>query len=165
MNLRPYPNEIYIFDINGTLNFEHMNMSQVPAKLAFESLKKRRDVWVGTWSGMYRWMQLQLLHDYGITPDFVLRKSDGNIFKKQLEHIYEKPFDSVVYCVGDQEEDIEYADKYGFIYLKPHELTNKIINERHIPRPVIAGEDRKGIQRHRTNLGKHKRMPRRQNRH
>jgi len=165
MTLHPYPNEIYIFDINGTLNFKDENHSQVPAKLAYEALKKKDNVWFGTWSGMYEWMQIQLLNDYEIRPDFVLMKADGNDFKKQIEYIYEKPFNCKVYCVGDQEEDREYSKLYGFVYLKPHEFTNKIIDEGHIPRPVITREARKRIQRHRPNLGEHKGEPRRQNRH
>jgi len=32
---RPFPKKIYVFDINGTLDFENINSNLVPAKIAF----------------------------------------------------------------------------------------------------------------------------------
>jgi len=157
MELKLFPKRIYIFDINGTLNFTDLNYSQVPAKTAFDVIKKKEDVWAGVWSGMYCWMQLQYMSQYNIIPDFILMKYEGNSFKKSMEHIYKREFDCDVICVGDQEEDKKWAEYYGFKYLTPKQFTDKLVNAGYLPRLDPPKVDRQRIQRNRRNLARNKR--------
>ena len=135
MELHPWPKKIFIFDIHGTLNFNDLNISHVPAQLMFDVLRKDKEIWIGVCSGMYTWMQLQEMSDHGLIPDFVIMKCDGYTFIKSLEKIYERKFDCRVIWVGDQQEDREWAKTYGWDFLLPSEFTKKyLINAGHISR-------------------------------
>jgi len=122
MVLHPFPDKIYIFDINGTLDLCSGNSDIVQAHQAFKFLREQNNVWVGVWSGMYHWMQLQEMTDAGVIPDFVLQKDEYYDFIESIERIYDKCFGGEVFCVGDEEEDIKYAKTYGAKYLTPNEF-------------------------------------------
>ena len=131
MKLHVYPRYICVFDINGTLDCGANPKCKftLPTKKIFDYLKKRPDVWVGTWSGMYTWMQLQNITDIGVVPDFVMMKDEWESFKVSLEHIYKRPFDCEVICIGDEEEDQFFAEKYNMKFISPVEFYIQNQNE------------------------------------
>ena len=122
-----YPERIYIFDINGTLDNVGSKPTPdtfvLPTKEIFSFLQSLKDVWAGTWSGMYPWMQLQGLHAIDVYPDFVLFKSKGIDFQDSIIRIFGKTTTKFL-VVGDGEEDKLFAYTFHFDYVDPVNFFN-----------------------------------------
>jgi SAM-dependent methyltransferase len=112
-----YPEKIFIFDVNRTLDcaFYEPGDFVLPTKAVFYALKSLPNTWVGTWSGMYPWMQLQKLVRVGVRPDFVIAKHDGNAFRDSIISIYKKDT-TKYYVIGNDEEDRLFAYNFHFDY-------------------------------------------------
>jgi len=121
MDLREFPERVYVFDINGTLDCGYNPDGKfiLPTQRVFNYLRKHENAWVGTWSGMYTWMQLQNLADANIFPDFTIQKHEWAGFMHSVSVIYKKPFDCEVICIGDEEEDAKCAEMYNMKYYLP----------------------------------------------
>jgi len=132
---RGIPETIYIFDINGTLDCCDLNPSNsyeselleknvmlIPTKKTFDYLRNKK-TWVGTWSGMYTWMQLLILNRSEIESDFVILKSEGFNFKLSITHIYK--IEPKIIVIGNNEEDSSFAHLYHFDYIDRDEFMNK----------------------------------------
>ena len=117
------PEVVYIFDINGTLGCLHTGetsgLELIPAKATFEYLRNE-NTWVGVWSGMFEWMQLQFMNLYRIETDFVLSKANGFNFKASLAQIYKA--EPKIISIGDSDEDKSLAYLYHFEFIHKYDF-------------------------------------------
>jgi hypothetical protein len=119
-----FPKQIFIFDINNCLDFGGGNDKDsflLPSKEIFNFLQSLENVWVGTWSGMYTWMQLQMANYAGVKPDFVIQKHEAIPLQDSLIKIFKKEGTSF-FVIGDNQEDKLFAYNYHFTYYDKKEF-------------------------------------------
>jgi len=120
---RGYPERVYIFDVNGTLDCD-ANPEKgfvLPTKKIFSFLQGLNGVWAGTWSGMYPWMQLQKVCAAGACPDFVIFKTEAVALQDSIVKIFNKN-STKYFVIGNADEDKLFAYNFHFDYFDREEF-------------------------------------------
>lgn len=117
MGCKSFPQKVFIFDMHKTLDCASHTPDEfvLPSKEIFTFLQNLDETWVGCWSGMYPWMQLQKAHSGGIKPDFVMHKHDGFAMQDSIIRIWKKE-GTQFFVIGDDEEDKLFAYQFHFTY-------------------------------------------------
>ena len=105
------PKTIFIFDINGTLDFgENYNDTFIlDSKLIFEILKND-DTWIGTWSGLNIWYQLYLCNYLDFKFNFHIQKHQVSDLLNSIHAFFKNNEDDInIIVCGDSEEDKWFA--------------------------------------------------------
>lgn len=131
--LRNKPKTIFIFDINGTLDLGEITLEKkfelLNIKLIFEVLKND-NTWIGTWSGLNVWYQIQLNNDLEFKFDFCMQKDQTLNFLNSIYSFFKctKNDINVIVC-GDSDEDkwLAYYAHLDFYYV--NDFYNKFLKK------------------------------------